>query len=188
MGSSLGVFSLQSATLGVCQIDFPQFFFFFLMKSFPGSCRNAMSRALRVTKEGPGLHTVSGLQSHVCAPVGEARPLPRPGFHGPQCLHLFPAGLGQCRRQAGPSHSCSAGSGPSLACSPPRLQTAWGPGTGSGGRTCWGAVAEGEVPMCGPRRPGARTLSPLLICIARPSVPEIRNELPSCSVDGCPGA
>ena len=136
-------------------------FFFFLMKSFPGSCRNAMSRALRVTKEGPGLHPVSGLQSHVCAPVGEARLLPRPGFHGPQCLHLFPAGLGQRRQEAGPSHGCSAGSGPSLACLPPRPQTAWGPGTGSGGRTCGGrrprvrfpcaalgGLVQGPSPLC----------------------------------------
>lgn len=52
----------------------------------------------------------------------------------------------------------------------------------------WGAAAEGEVPVCGPGWPGAGTLSPLLTCIARPSVPEIGNELPSCSVDGCPGA
>ena len=61
-----------------------RFFFFFLMKSFPGSCRNAMSRALRVTRDGPGLHPVSGLHSHICAPAGEARPLPRLGLHGPQ--------------------------------------------------------------------------------------------------------
>ena len=77
-------FLLAVCYLGGLPDRFSSVRFFFLMKSFPGSCRNAMSRALRVTNNGPGLHPVSGLQSHICAPVGEARPLPRLGLHGPQ--------------------------------------------------------------------------------------------------------
>lgn len=96
---SSSLFSLQSRTLGFCQIDFP-LAFFFLTNSFPGRCRKATSRALRITKKGPGFLSPSANCDSTSVLLAEEESLPAWPRAAPPALHAPSPGPGQCCQAA----------------------------------------------------------------------------------------